>query len=296
VQSRTISRSGYQAAKIILVSFAVLMSAILIMLFATDRTGSDTHPSDSVRTALGHVHGLGVDPGDDTLYIATHTGVFSFDDEGLERVADRWQDTMGFAVVGPEHFLASGHPDLREDLPSMLGLIESTDGAETWQPLSLVGEADLHAIEPTEDIVYAIDALEGRLIASADRRDWRTVDERPLLDLAVLATSTGNELLATTPGGELLRYEEAGQASSAIGGAPPLAYIDGARPNLLVGANAGGDVFISATGDSWQQVGTVVGHVTALDAGPGAWHVATEGGVFTSTDAGKTWTLLVEIA
>lgn len=296
MQSSTMSRSGRRAAAIILVSLAVFMAAILIALFAIDRTGGDTHPSDEGGTALGHVHGLGVDPDDDSLYIATHTGVFSFNGEGLERVADRWQDTMGFAVLGPKHFLASGHPDLREDLPSMLGLIESTDGAETWQPLSLAGEADLHAIEPTDATVYAFESSSGRLIASDNRRDWRTIDDRPLLDLAALATSAGDQLLATTPEGELLRYEGAGQASTTVDGAPLLRYIDWAGSNLLVGTNAGGDIFTSTTGDDWRQVGAVVGEVTALDAGAGAWHLATERAVFTSTDAGKSWTLLVEIA
>ncbi len=93
-----------------------------------------------------------------------------------------------------------------------------------------------------------------------------------------------------------MRYEGVGQASSPVVGAPLLTYIDWAGPTQLVGTNADGDIFTSTTGDDWQQVGAVVGEVTALDVGPGAWHVATEGGVFTSTDAGKTWTLLVEIA
>lgn len=293
--SDPMSPSGYQGAAIILASLGVFIAAILMVLSATG--GSDTtHPSEAGATALGHVHGLGVDPDDDTLYIATHTGVFTFNDGQLERVADRWQDTMGFAVVGPKHFLASGHPDLREDRPSMLGLIESVDGAETWQSLSLEGEADLHAIEPTKSTVYAIESFEGRLIASDDRRAWRTLDERPLLDLAALATSTGDQLLATTPNGELLHYEGDSQAPTRVAGAPPLTYIDWAAPNQLAGTTAGGDIFTSATGDEWQQVGAVAGEVTALDAGPGAWHVATEGGVFASTDAGKSWKLLVEIS
>jgi hypothetical protein len=74
-----------------------------------------------------------------------------------ERVADRWQDTMGFAVVGPDHFLASGHPDLREDLPAHLGLIESTDSAlyvsddraVSWQATTPVsGDARALAVSP----------------------------------------------------------------------------------------------------------------------------------------------------
>ncbi len=87
---------------------------------------------EAAQVALGHVHGVGVDPGDGALYVASHLGVFRVGEGGSpERVADRWQDTMGFAVVGPGHFLGSGHPDLREGLPTSLGLIESTDGAET---------------------------------------------------------------------------------------------------------------------------------------------------------------------
>ena len=46
----------------------------------------------------------------------------------------------GFAVGGADHFLASGHPDMCEDLPTRLGLIESTDGAETWNALAMQGE------------------------------------------------------------------------------------------------------------------------------------------------------------
>src|SRR5690606_34808611 len=65
-------------------------------------------PNAAEDTALGHVHGLGVDPGDGTLYVASHFGGFRVGEDGTpERVADRWQDTMGFAVVGPGHFLGS---------------------------------------------------------------------------------------------------------------------------------------------------------------------------------------------
>ena len=117
------------------------------------------------------------------------------------------------------------------------------------------------------------------MIASDHRRDWRTIDERPLLDLAVLAGSSGDELLATTPSGELLCYKGVGRAPSPVVGAPPLAYIDWAGSTKPVGSSAGGDIFTSTTGDDWQQVGAAVGEVTALDAGPGAWHLATEGGV-----------------
>ena len=60
--------------------------------------------------------------------------MFRIDEHGTAtRIADRWQDTMAFTVTvtGAGTFLGSGHPDLREDLPPHLGLIESTDAGET---------------------------------------------------------------------------------------------------------------------------------------------------------------------
>ena len=61
-----------------------------------------------------HVHALGVNPKDESLFIATHTGLFRASRPGAKprRVADRWQDTMGFTVIGRDRFIASGHPDV----------------------------------------------------------------------------------------------------------------------------------------------------------------------------------------
>ena len=70
-------------------------------------------------------------------FVATHLGVYRVANGVAERIADRTQDTMAFTMVGPDHFLASSHLDLRDDLPAHLGLIESTDAAATWQSVSL---------------------------------------------------------------------------------------------------------------------------------------------------------------
>jgi hypothetical protein len=87
-----------------------------------------------------------LNPGDGTVYAGTHDGLFKLPVEGSPiRVADRVQDFMGFTVVGPNHFLASGHPKSGSSGPASLGLIESTDGGLTWTPLSLAGGADFHA-------------------------------------------------------------------------------------------------------------------------------------------------------
>jgi hypothetical protein len=102
-----------------------------------------------------HVHGVGLNPADNTVYAGTHHGLFRVSaDSAPTRVADRAQDFMGFTVVGPDHFLTSGHPAEGSLGPSSLGLVESTDGGNTWTSLSLAGEADFHALQARHGNIY----------------------------------------------------------------------------------------------------------------------------------------------
>lgn len=249
-------------------------------------------PNAAEDTALGHVHGLGVDPGDGTVYVASHFGVFRVGEDGTpERVADRWQDTMGFAVVGPGHFLGSGHPDLRERLPASLGLIESTDGAETWETVSLLGDADLHAIEPAGDRIYAYDSVSGSLLTTTDRKNWTTLSTQPLYDLAA-DPADPDTVYATTDRGVLVRSTD-GQEPRPVAGAPTLTAIDWQPEGPLVGIAADGTVMTSSDTEQWQEAGQLDGPAEALDAVDGQWHAATESGVHRSSDGGRTWQTLV---
>lgn len=242
--------------------------------------------------AMGHVHGLGVDPADGTLYAATHFGLFRIDDDSAVRVADRWQDTMAFTVVGGRHFLASGHPDLREDLPDHLGLIETTDAGESWQPLALHGEADFHALEPAGAGIYAFDALSGRLLWSADRRDFRTVAELSAYDLAIDQREP-DRVLVTTPTAELLSVERATGRSQRVP-APAVVFVDWHSLDLLVGLGPDGTVQVSRDGaETWQAAGRLPGPPAALEVTEDAWYAASGDGVFASDDAGKTWEAVV---
>lgn len=140
-----------------------------------------------------HVHGLGRNPSDGSLMIATHTGLFRAADDGDEpvRVAGRYQDTMGFTVVGPDHFLGSGHPGSVRDGPPFLGLIESRDAGNRWRPISLRGEVDFHVLEAQGDVVYGFgsdfETREARFLRSRNGgRSWeRLSPPEPLSGLAI---------------------------------------------------------------------------------------------------------------
>ncbi|HXH80336.1 F510_1955 family glycosylhydrolase [Nocardioides sp.] len=274
---------------------AAALAAALSGCGGTDSPSPPGTPSSAEATALGHVHGLGVDPGDNTLYVASHYGVFRVTADGeRERVADRWQDTMGFAVVGPGHFLGSGHPDLNEeDLPSSLGLIESTDGAETWDAVSLLGDADLHAIEPVGDRIYAYDSHTGALITTTNRADWDTIATLPIYDLAANPDDPAT-VYATTDRGVLISSTDQGEPVE-VSGAPTLTGMDWQSDGPLVGVAPDGAVMVTddPTTAQWRQVGSLDGFAEAVDAIAGRWHAATATGVYESVDDGATWRLVV---
>lgn len=241
-----------------------------------------------------HVHGLGVNPADGALYIATHTGLYRVaeGERKAQRIADRYQDTMGFTVVGPNRFLGSGHPDLRDDLPPLLGLIESTDSGESWQPISLLGEADFHVLRFAGERVYGYDASHDRLLVSADRgRSWNEL-KRPglMLDLAV-DPSDWRRIVATTEEG-MFESRDGGQSWNRVGAAVGLlAWPRRERLYLVAG---GGQVFASRNGGRLlEHRGEIGGQPAALLAQrANELYVALhDGTIKRSIDGGASWTV-----
>lgn len=191
---------------------AIAAATVLVVTgCAAEQAKEPASPSAGDEHQVGHIHGLGIDPADGTLYAAGHYGVFRIDEDGVPtRIAERWQDTMAFTVTGPHTFLGSGHPGLREDLPPHLGLIESTDAAETWEPLSLQGEADFHALEVVDDRVFGYDSASGKILTTTDRTTWETVTTGQFIDLAPVPGKT-DRILATTGNGELVEITPPGR-------------------------------------------------------------------------------------
>ena len=248
---------------------------------------------------LEHVHGLGVDPADGVLYAASHFGLWRIPEgEEATRVANRFQDTMGFTVVGPGTFLASGHPDFRmdPDLPTRLGLIRSTDEGRTWQSISLSGEADFHELQAAHGNVYGWDAASGRLLVSAD--DGRTWETRSTLGLRDLVVGPGDPLtlLATTEVG-LVRSGDGGRTWEQVPGAPSLAVVAWPSVDSTYGVTADGVVQHSDDGGrTWIPRGTVGGEPEALAVplldGVERLYVAVSGrGILASDDGGATFTV-----
>jgi hypothetical protein len=244
-----------------------------------------------------HVHGLGINPADGALFVATHTGLFRAGpgERRATRVADRYQDTMGFTVTGPDRFLGSGHPDGREDLPPFLGLIRSTDAGRSWVPVSLLGKRDFHVLEAAGPRIYGygsdFESREASLLMSPDGgRSWqeRTPPE-PLLSLAIDPDNPDH----------VVASGERGSYSSSDGGsgwrplsddAGLLAWT-GSGGLFLVGFN--GSVVRSADdGRTWEPTGETGGQPAAFDSAGDELYVALhDGTIKRSRDGGRTWRL-----
>ncbi|WP_211435205.1 F510_1955 family glycosylhydrolase [Blastococcus sp. DSM 46786] len=269
------------------------MSALVLAGCGADPAagGQGDATADGGEITLEHVHGLGVDPADDALYAGTHYGLVRISPDGeLTRVADRVQDFMGFTVVGPEHYLAGGHPGAGQDGPGNLGLIESTDGGETWETLSLAGEADFHALDAADGVIYGYSG--GRLLVSEDGVEWADRGQMRIADLAA-DPSDPQRVLATTEAG-LVVSEDAGKNFTAVVGAPLLVLLDvAADGGTAAGVAPDGTVFVSTDGGrTWVEGGSVGGAPAALTVEGDEVYVAVEGAVLGSTDGGETFTEL----
>jgi len=244
-----------------------------------------------------HVHGLGVNPKDGALFIATHTGLFraAKGEQKATRVADRYQDTMGFTVVGADRFLGSGHPELGEKLPPFLGLIESRDAGQSWQPISLVGKRDFHVLEATGTRIYGFgsdyESREADLLVSDDGgRGWqRRSPPEGLLSLAIDPADSDHIVVS----GEHQLYEsrDAGRGWRPLDGKPGLVAWPTAGRLLAIART--GAVAASANGRGWRQIGRVDGQPAAFEAqSDKELHAALhDGKVMRSTDGGVSWSL-----
>lgn len=238
-----------------------------------------------------HVHGLGINPADGALYIATHTGMWRVarGERAPKPVGKSRQDTMGFTIAAPGYFLGSGHPD-NFDQPPLLGLIESFDSGATWKPISLLGEADFHVLRSVGSRIYGYDVSHAQLMVSRDRgKTW--AERHPngrVLDLVPDPTFP-DRIVATTEAG-LLGSSDGGSSWNKVGSAVGL--LGWPARNRLYLVTADGDVLVSTdAGRDWTRVGAIGGQPAAfLAQTPSELYAAVHGGsIVRSRDGGRSW-------
>jgi len=298
-QRPSTGRGGLRVAQKALLVVAAI--TIPVIVWAGVRIASrDEEPrleELAAEPGVSHVHGLGLNPSDGSLIVATHYGSFRISADGDEatRIGDSYQDTMGFTVVGPDHFLGSGHPDAagsRAGQPSRLGLIESTDAGETWRPLSLGDEVDFHALAFAHDQTYGWDAGSGQFMVSSNGRDWETGARLDLFGFAI-DPEDPDHIVGAGPDG-LVESTDRGRTWTRSDG-PQLVTLSWDAEAGLWGADPSGNVWFRGS-EAWNDAGRSPGMPQAFLATADALFIAVHDedsvtGIYRSTDDGRSWDL-----
>jgi photosystem II stability/assembly factor-like uncharacterized protein len=272
-------------------------SVAALVLAACGGSSSDTGAAANASQpseALSHVHGLGVDPADGRVYVATHSGLYTVaKGQKPKLVGDSKDDFMGFTITGENTFIASGHGAPGSDRPGNVGLIETKDAGRTWTSRSLSGKADFHSLDSAKGTVYGYEG--GRIRVSSDLKSW---DDRATLEALDLAVNTsGNKLLATTAQGVAISTD--GGRTFAKGAEPVQAFVSWPAEKSLFGIGTSGKLSSSADGGkSWKDLTTVPGGQPQALTAVNTDHVlaATMTGVYESRDGGKTFSELAPLA
>ena len=264
-----------------------LVGSLLLVQALKVGDGGDAAGHPESAAGFGHIHGIGVNPADGWVYVGTHRGVFQVSEQQPPvLVSDRVQDFMGFTVVGPDHFLASGHPG--QGSSASVGLIESTDAGATWTSRSLEGRADFHSLQARHGLVYGYDFPTGELMATADLEVWDMRSHVGLGDFAV-SPADPNVVVGVTERG-VVRSQDGGRSFTAPAG-PVLLLVSWAEDGALVGVTPRGVVHVSGDGArTWDIRGTLNGTPEAVEAASGREiYAATDSAVLVSRDGARTF-------
>jgi hypothetical protein len=280
---------------------ALAIAPLLYFTFEASTKRAEIPPNAPAPLRL--MHGLGFNPEDGSLYVATLRGLFVIvSQDRAERIAGSFQENRGFTVVGPDTFLASGRPDLRDladDLaPEKSGLIRSTNGGRTWSAVSLRGEASFGCLESAHGLIYGYDNSSGAFMVSRDNgKKWDTRATLPALSDIAIDPSNQDRIIATTSEGSVLQSEDGGNSWQPRAGLS-LMLVEWRQAGQLWAVESSGNVVSSSdSGLTWSVRGALTGIPRAFLAGRGTLYAAVdESTVLTSVDGAQTWQIVYQNA
>jgi hypothetical protein len=273
-----------------------LLAATAVVLLAACGSGTAANtgavPPASTQTAGlpgEHVHGVARDPGDGSVYLATHEGLFRYNKGTSVRVGPI-VDFMGFSIAGPGHFYASGHPGDGVDLPAPVGLMETLDAGKTWTVRSLGGESDFHALTSSSKGVLGYD---GALRSTADEKTWTklAITAEPT---SLAAAPDGSRILATTSSGVMLSHDQ-GTTWAPLPAAPQLLLAAWADKTTAIGVTNTGHLAVTTdAGGTWTTGKAKVGSAQAMCASRASGGtldvlIVTDSGIEQTVDSGASF-------
>jgi photosystem II stability/assembly factor-like uncharacterized protein len=305
-------KSSSKAMIIIAIVAAIAIGGGAAAYFAASSGGGGT-ASNSLVGSWNDVHGVGFY--DDTLYLATHNGLFKKTDSGWQPVGNEKSDLMGF-VVSPARegvIYSSGHS---ASMAGNLGFRKSTDGGQTWQNISPVTSSpvDFHAMDASavdENLIYGSPGGGNDIYVTHDEgKTWeRLSPPGQVISLAadpedanMVYTGTTEGLFVSSNQGKSWQKVDADLLKAAVTG---LGFSGDTLYAYAMPSQ--GDGYIAKSSDSGQTWAKTDGQIPSAG---GAWRFSggendevytiliqkttfggTASSVYKSADGGESWTL-----
>ncbi len=271
---------------------AALLTTVMLSSAACG-SGGEGEPAGATGGAhddVVHVHDLLVRD-DDAVFAATHLGLYRVTGDGLEPVGSAGHDLMA-AVLDGDTILASGHPDLRdddlrvEDLPPLLGIVQSTDG-ENWSPRSLLGEADFHRLVFVDGQLFAANSSDEAVWVSGDAgMTWESrAGEAQLVAMAVNPTDSTAVIGVDLDQG-LVRSDDGGDTWTPMDG-PELRDLEWTQDGII-GHDDDGAVH-RFDDETWSRVDALRDVAALGTRGDELFALRLPSTVLRSIDGGTTW-------
>jgi hypothetical protein len=262
---------------------------VVIAAFAITACSSATPDSGAPRADEMGGHVHNLAYDGDALLLGTHEGLWGQQPgQAPLPVSMDPFDVMGLTVTDTA-MLASGHPSAGSDGPSSIGLRRSTDGGVTWETVALEGAADFHRLTASGSTVIGQNSHDGRVLMSKDDgANWMDLGSLPFFDIAIDPRNP-QAIVGATPEGVVLSSDGAASFSS-VADSPVFRHLSWTT-GLLYGVDEEGSVFTSRdAGASWSRTGAVQGEPIALASKGTTVAVFTGNTVYESTDSGATFT------
>ncbi len=294
-----------------------IVGGIAAYLTMYNQDGTVSNNKDLLVGPWMDVHGVGIflSGSDDSLYLATHNGLFKKNvGTGWTLVGSDTSDLMGFTISHTREgvMYSSGHP------PAMngnLGFRKSTDGGITWQTISNVKDrpVDFHAMTASaadENIIYGSPGGGSELFITTD--EGKTWSRASLPDRIISLTAhplDKNTVFAGTVSG-LFSSSDQGKNWNFVdvvnGAVLGVGFTDGNTVYAFASPQQGNGYIVKSTdgGSTWIKTQGQIPQAAALfNFAPGrsddvyaiVMQKAPLGGiaasVYKSSDGGQSWTL-----
>jgi photosystem II stability/assembly factor-like uncharacterized protein len=273
-------------------------------------------PSLHAQPVLFHDHGHGLSFSSDgkALLAPSHGGLAVYEDGAWSEVSGPIQGFSGFSVA-ERAIYSSGHWQPGVAAAGSAGLIRSTNGGRTWQPLALAGEADFRLLAAgyRSHAIYVVSArpnsampAPGLYVTYDEGKSWRRAAARKLAgEIHGLAAHPRQaHMVAVATGRGLYLSRDAGDTFLRLDGREPATAVafdfDGKRVRY---ARALSNEVVEATLDGRARRALrlpplKLDYVTCLAQNPKDERVLAfatrRRDVYLTSDAGLSWRLIAE--